>query len=252
MSKNLWTREEEIIVFNLYCKIPFQSSSKNNPEVIKIAEIIGRSPSAVNMKIGNFGSFDENLKKRGIVGLTNASKLDEQIWNEFNNNWDELAFESERLIAEFKNKNSVQNEKIPLGKEKISVVKRRINQNFFRQAVLTSYKNSCCITGLNNSELLIASHIKSWSVSDENEKTNPCNGLCLNALHDKAFDKGFLTVTPDYKIHISEKISDIYEGAAVEKFFKCYDKKFINLPEKFLPLKEFLIYHNDIIFENWR
>ena len=98
MSKNLWTREEEIIVFNLYCKIPFQSSSKNHPDVIKIAKLIGRSPSAVNMKIGNFGSFDESLKSKGIVGLTNASKLDAEIWEEFNNNWDELTFESERLI----------------------------------------------------------------------------------------------------------------------------------------------------------
>ena len=85
MDKKLWTREEEIIVFNLYCQIPFQSSSKNHPEVIRIANIIGRSPSAVNMKIGNFGSFDETLKAKGIIGLTNASKLDAQIWKEFNN-----------------------------------------------------------------------------------------------------------------------------------------------------------------------
>ena len=59
MRGNLWTREEEIIVFNLYCKIPFQYSSKNHPDVIKVANLIGRTPSAVNMKIGNFGSFDE-------------------------------------------------------------------------------------------------------------------------------------------------------------------------------------------------
>ena len=51
------------------------------------------------MKIGNFGSFDETLKKQGIVGLTNASRLDKVIWDEFNGRWDELAFESERLIA---------------------------------------------------------------------------------------------------------------------------------------------------------
>ena len=100
LEKRLWTREEEIIVFNLYCKIPFQRSSKSHPDVIKTAKIIGRSPSAVNMKIGNLGIFDETLKKQGIVGLGNASKLDEQIWNEFNGKWDELAFESERLIAE--------------------------------------------------------------------------------------------------------------------------------------------------------
>lgn len=251
MSKNLWTREEEIIVFNLYCKIPFQSSSKNNPEVIKIAKIIGRSPSAVNMKIGNFGSFDENLKAKGIVGLKNASKLDEQIWKEFNNHWDELSFESERLIKKFQGEKEIE-EKIPVGKEKISTVKQRVNQNFFRRAVLASYKNSCCITGLNNSELLIASHIKSWKDSDENEKTNPCNGLCLNALHDKAFDRGFLTVTPDYKIHVSKNISDICDGVSVEKFFNCYEGEKISLPEKFLPMKDFLIYHNDVIFENWR
>lgn len=252
MLKNLWTREEEIIVFNLYCKIPFQSSSKNNPEVIKIAQIIGRSPSAVNMKIGNFGSFDENLKARGIVGLKNASKLDEQIWNEFNNNWDKLSFESERLIKKFQGEKEIDFEKIPVGKEKISTVRQRVNQNFFRRAVLASYKNSCCITGLNTPEFLIASHIKSWKDSDENEKTNPCNGLCLNALHDKAFDRGFLTITPDYKIHISKNISDIYDCKSVEKFFNCYNGSEILLPEKFLPLKEFLIYHNEVIFEHWR
>lgn len=253
MDKKFWTREEEIIVFNLYCQIPFQNSSKNNPEVIRITEIIGRSPSAVNMKIGNFGSFDETLKARGIVGLTNASKLDAQIWQEFNNRWDELAFESERLIEKFKTKNNAAEiENIPAGKEKIVATRQRVNQNFFRRAVLASYKNTCCITGLNNPELLIASHIKAWAASNEVEKTNPCNGLCLNALHDKAFDKGFITVKPNYQIEISADITDIYNGAAVENFFKVYDKKFIIAPEKFAPAKEFLIYHNDVVFENWR
>lgn len=251
MDKKLWTREEEIIVFNLYCQIPFQSSSKNNPEVIRIANIIGRSPSAVNMKIGNFGSFDETLKAKGIVGLTNASKLDAQIWQEFNNRWDELAFESERLIEQFQNKNNAAEiENFPAGKEKIVTVRQRVNQNFFRRAVLASYKNSCCITGLNNPELLIASHIKPYAVSNETEKTNPRNGLCLNALHDKAFDKGFITVKPNFEIVISADIRDIYDGAAVEKFFKCYKK--ISVPEKFAPAEEFLIYHNEFIFENWR
>lgn len=248
--KNLWTREEEIIVFNLYCKIPFKNSSKNHPEVIAIANLIGRTPSAVNMKIGNFGSFDDNLKRQGIVGLTNASKLDSEIWNEFNSNWDKLAFESEKLIEKFQTKN-LESQNIPVGREKLVTVRQRVNQNFFRMSVLASYKNTCCITGINTPELLIASHIKSWAVSDENEKTNPCNGLCLNALHDKAFDRGFLTVTPDYKIKISEKITDIFEGLTVEKFFNTYAGKQIILPEKFLPNKKFLLYHNENVFEKW-
>ncbi|MBR1806655.1 MAG: hypothetical protein IJ774_09775 [Selenomonadaceae bacterium] len=241
MAQRLWTRDEEIIVFNLYCKIPFSRSSKNHPEVKRIAELIGRTPSAVNMKIGNLGSFDETLKARGIKGLENASKLDAQIWAEFNNHWDELAFESERLIAALQNKR----DELPVAGEK-SVARREINQDFFRRAVLASYQNACCVTGLNISELLTASRIK--SVGNEGELTNPANGLCLNTLHDRAFDLGFITVTPDYKIHVATDISDAYDNAAVEKFFRAYDGQEITCPEKFSPLKNFLEYHNDVIF----
>ncbi len=98
--------------------------------------------------------------------------------------------------------------------------------------------------------MLIASHIKPWKESDESEKTNPCNGLCLNALHDKAFDKGFMTVNADtYNVIISNRITDIYNGETVSKFFDCYNGKKMILPEKFAPKKEFLEYHNDVIFQ---
>ena len=252
MSVNKWTREEEIIVFNLYCKIPFQKSSKSHPDVIRIANLIGRSPSAVNMKIGNFGSFDETIKVKGIVGLTNASKLDKEIWDEFNGNWDKLAYLSEKMISELETKpleSVIDNEKTPLGSDRSATIKQRVNQNFFRKAVLSSYSSTCCITGLNTRSLLIASHIKPWKISNETEKTNPRNGLCLNALHDKAFDKGLITVSPDYRIQISQRITDIYCGATVERFFKIYQNQQIIKPEKFVPDKEFLEYHNDMIFQ---
>ena len=109
------------------------------------------------MKIGNFGSFDETLKEKGIVGLQNASKLDEQIWNEFCGKWDELAYLSEELIAKLQGKKTedvVSTENLPLGSERITAVKQRVNQSFFRTAVLTSYNSACCITGINNPELL--------------------------------------------------------------------------------------------------
>ena len=246
MSK--WTREEEIIVFNLYCKIPFKSSSKNNPDVIRVAELLGtHSPSAVNMKIGNFGRFDPKLKAQGITGLKNGSKLDEEIWNEFNFNWDKLAYESEKLIEQLNNKKqgviNIQ------GGTVNAVVKQRINQGFFRNSVLACYNGACCITGLCNNELLIASHIKPWKDSDPNEKVNPSNGLLLNALHDKAFDRGLITVDTDYKIIISKNISDICDNESVKRYFLYYENKKINLPEKFMPCKEFLEYHNNNIFE---
>jgi len=93
-----WTREETIIAFNLYCKIPFKDSSKTHPEVIKYARIIGRSPSALNMKIGNIGRLDPSLKRQGITGLTHGAKIEADVWQEFYDNPEALAYESERLI----------------------------------------------------------------------------------------------------------------------------------------------------------
>lgn len=250
MAQRAWTREEEIIVFNLYCKIPFKKSSKNHPDVIRIANLIGRSPSSVNMKIGNFGSFDENLKKQGIVGLSNASKLDEAIFNEFSADWDALAYESELLISQLsKSEPETQVAAIPEGGEQIVTTKARVNQGFFRKAVLSSYSSTCCITGICTPQLLIASHIKPWRDSTANEKTDPRNGVCLNALHDKAFDQGYITISKDYTILVSSHLKDIYDGKTIEQYFFAYQGRQIILPDKFVPNKSYLEYHNDVIFQ---
>ncbi len=251
-KNNNWTREETIIAFNVYCKVPFKSSSKTNPTIIKYANIIGRSPSALNMKVGNFGRLDPELRKQGIVGLGNGSKLDEIIWNEFNGNWDKLAFESEKLIAEFQNKSIEQIETLniedfPKGEERETIIKARVNQSFFRSTILSSYNLKCCITGLSITDFLVASHIKPWSKDLEN-RTNPHNGLCLNSIHDKAFDRGFITVTPDFKILVSNFFDDYSNDLAVTDFFKKYQNQFINLPDRFLPSKEFLDWHYSNIF----
>mgnify|MGYP000817520861 FL=1 len=97
--------------------------------------------------------------------------------------------------------------------------------------------------------LLVASHIKPWAVSDpKTERTNPCNGLCLNALHDKAFDRGLITVLPDYTVRVSKELKKTGPDSETEWLLSC-DKQKITLPEKFLPAREFLEYHNDMIFE---
>lgn len=198
MTKNNWTREQTIVAFNVYCKVPFKKSSSRHPVIIKYAQIIGRSPSALNMKVGNFGRLDPELRRKGIIGLTNGSKLEETIWNEFHGNWDDLAFESELLISKYQNKtieeiSEIDLSDIPAGLDKERLVKTRVNQNFFRTTILTAYEQKCCITGLSIPDFLVASHIIPWS-KNKKERLNPRNGLCLNSLHDKAFDKGFLTM----------------------------------------------------------
>jgi putative restriction endonuclease len=253
MPKNNWTREETIIAFNVYCKIPFKNSSKSNPTIIKYANIIGRSPSALNMKVGNFGRLDPELKKQGIVGLAHGSKMEEEVWEEFNGNWEKLAYESELLISKFANKPIEKTAEIEIddireGIEREAIVKQRVNQSFFRSAVLSSYYFKCCITGLSIPDLLNASHIIPWS-KNEKERLNPRNGLCLNALHDRAFDNGYITITNDYKVQLSKAFKDYEKEIAVQEYFSKYDSVKIQIPDKFVPSKEFLDYHYHHIFK---
>ncbi len=246
-----WTREETLIVFNLYCRIPFKDSNKAHPDVRYIARLIGRTPDSVNMKVGNFGSLDPELKRRGIRGLTNRSRLDESVWNEFHDNWQELIDESERLIAEreralgipTRSSENVQRE----GRDKIAERKVRENQPFFRKAILSAYESRCCVTGIDIETLLVASHIKPWAESDSTEKLNPQNGLCLNALHDRAFDRGLIAVTNDYKVVVSKQVTHSASDAVRKMLLSCDGQK-ITLPSRFLPRADLLTWHRDNVF----
>ena len=134
--------------------------------------------------------------------------------------------------------------------ERERVINERIGQHFFRKAVLSSYNNCCCMTGISIGELLIASHIKPWKISNnENEKTNPRNGLCLNALHDKAFDQGLITIDTNYKIIVSSKLKDKKVDDITKLWITRSEGKEIILPNRFLPDKHFIEYHNDVIFK---
>ncbi|MBS9768263.1 MAG: HNH endonuclease [Flavobacteriaceae bacterium] len=249
MRRN-WTREELIVAFNLYCQIEFGKIYRNNPKIIALAEILNRTPSAVSWKLCNFASFDPILQKRGIKGARNASKLDRLIFEEFTDNWETLVLESEILLSKFiQGKGNVQKEinfEIREGKEITREIKTRINQNFFRNAVLASYNSKCCLTGINISELLIASHIIPWSKNAEH-RLNPKNGLCLNSLHDKAFDRGLISFDNDFRMIISSKLKE-NKSNYIEKYFLDLEKQQICLPNKFLPECEFLTYHRENIF----
>ncbi len=253
MPSNNWTREELIIAFNLYCKIPFGKIHNRTPEIIVLAKALGRTPSAVSWKLANFARLDPSLQDRNIAGASHGSKLDAEVWDEFNHDWEKLSFESEKLLAEKTGKQVEEVTDIEIfdlpkaGKEREAFVKVRVNQNFFRKAVLAAYDFKCCITGLGIPELLNASHIVPWS-KDEINRVNPRNGLCLNAIHDRAFDRGLLTVTPDFKIKISKSIKHNDTDSALQDFLFRYDGSEVKMPTRFLPDTNFLKYHNEIVF----
>lgn len=253
MAKNNWSREELLLAFYWYCtKIPFTKIKYTKPEVIELANLIGRTPSAVAFKLVNYARLDPELQKRGVKGMSHGSTAELPIWKEFHNNWNDLAYESELILARYKQQKIEQVAGIDAtdlpreGKQREAIVKVRVNQSFFRKSVLLSYQNRCCITGLAVPELLVASHIIPWS-KNLKEACNPANGLCMNALHDKAFDMGFITITEEFKVQVSEKLLK-KRDEVVAKYFVPYHKKEIIKPDRFLPQKDFLHYHNTEIF----
>jgi putative restriction endonuclease len=243
-----WTRDQLILAFNLYCKIPFGRIHYRNPDIITLAKAIGRTPSAVSWKLANFASLDPSLRSRQISGATHGAKAEREIWDEFNGDWEKLAYESEKLMTSLQIADVRANEILfPEGRSREAIVRVRVNQAFFRSAVLAAYDLCCCVTGLAIPALLNASHIVPWRVDHKN-RTNPRNGLCLNATHDRAFDCGFITVTEDYRVKLSPLIKRATGDAAIKTFFRDYENAPITLPSRFKPDRAFLRYHNKTVF----
>lgn len=265
MADRLWTREEVLLTINVYCKLPYRKLKASTPEIIELANLLGRTPSAISMRCCNYVQFDPVESKR-VKGFVRAAKLDRTIWEEINNDWETFAEKSEHLLEHYRqNKQDVLTQKqsqsqrttertdieLPAGITKEQTVRVRIGQNFFRDAVLSAYNHQCCISGLRHDALLIASHIKPWKDSDpKTERTNPRNGLCLSPLYDKAFDMGFMTIDEQYRIVFAKIINNCADEKTVTYFFKCYEGKKLNLPERFLPEQIFLDYHRNNIFHN--
>ena len=244
-----WTREETIVAFNVYCKIPFKSSSKTHPMIIRYAKILGRSPSSLNMKVGNIGRLDPDLKEQGITGLIHGAKMEEEVWNEFYGNPELLAFESEKIIALLSNQSievstSIKTDDLPQGSERSVIIKQRVNQSFFRSAVMSAYNFRCCISGVTVPDLLEACHIVDWS-QDEQNRTNPKNGLCMNPFFHKAYDKYLLGITPELKIVISEELIQNVIDTSFQSYLRELDGRNILLPDKFFPQRELLEMHYD-------
>lgn len=254
MLKKLWTREELIVAFNLYLKLPFGKLDHRTKEIIELAKIIGRTPDSVAMRLNNFAHVDPYHQQRGIKGLAGGRRQVEPIWNEFINNKEELLFESERILAEYQHKTIETKfhdilkgtEKLK-GETKIREVKTRVNQDAFRQIVLVNYSGKCAITGIDIPELLIASHILPWAKHEE-ERLNPQNGICFSPLYDKCFDKGFIGIDANYRIHLSKSLKGNSAKLFYKNSFEVLEGKQINLPMKFLPKKEFLDCHYSEVF----
>jgi hypothetical protein len=254
-KKDGWSREQLIIALKLYCEMPFGKMHSRNPEIIRYAELIGRSPSALAMKLTNLASLDPEIRSSGRRGLSGASQADRDIWEEMTSNWDRLANEITRVEHIYSGislpgEPKEESETIPasyVGETRSVTIDARIGQSFFRQSVLSAYEFKCCITGLAIPELLIASHIVPWR-ADPSNRLNPKNGLCLSAIHDRAFDLGLIAISDDLSLLLSSRLRHSGTGSYIGHTFRSYAGKTITLPEKFPPDSGFLKFHRENVY----
>lgn len=262
-ENNRWTREETIIALYYYFQIPYGQLAKNNPQILQIAKILGRTPSSVSMKMGNLARFDQTLQKRGVHGLSNGSRMDDLIWHEFFNHYEKLISSAEAALNHLKEKHSDSLFTTPPSfcapsnsynrrhLETLNLEKNR--QAFFNHAVLASYDVKCCITGIAIPELISVCHIKPVNAcQNEEEKISPQNGLCMNALFKEAFQTGLISIRSDnMKIMVSSKLKKHKKLDSVTKSWIVESEgREIIKPQHCLPQKNFFEYHNDVIFEH--
>lgn len=255
MSKiRLWTREELLLTINLYFKIPFGKIHSHNQDIISLAKQLHRSPNALAMKLVNFASLDPIQQKRGIKGLRKVSKTDIEVWQEYSCDWGRLAYESQLLSLKVLKQNAHQKQLDDhllnwdvKETEKQGQIKVRLVQRFFRDVTLANYESKCAFCSIAIPQLLVASHIIPWK-DDVKRRADPTNGICLCALHDKAFDTGLLGISGNLKILVSptikkRNVTELHQIGLLE-----IEGNLVLLPQRFYPDKDALKFHREKIF----
>lgn len=256
MPSARWTLDQLKLAFHLYCQLPFGKLHQRQSDIVALAKLIGRTPSAVAFKLVNFASLDPAITATGRVGMRNHSELDRKVWVDFHTDWEGLADECDTLRARFAAERGVKGpdeEPAPddplvdyTGDVREVIAAQRVKQHFFRRAVLASYRGRCCMSGVADSRLLVASHIVPWSADPKN-RLNPSNGLCLSSIHDRAFDQGLISLTDDFRVLISEELRK-QKDVFIDQVFGPIDGRPIELPERFIPTPDFVAHHRKVVF----
>lgn len=126
--------------------------------------------------------------------------------------------------------------------ERTAIIQSRVGQGLFRKSLMDKYHGRCIITGINHPKLLVASHIKPWAVSTNEERLSVNNGLLLSATYDRLFDSGLITFDKMGRIHLSRFIGD----KNIKRLQLEGNMRFdLHLDGH---MGEYLDYHSDVLF----
>ncbi len=203
------------------------------------------------MKACNFASLDPVQRARKISALGNVSRGDRELWEAFQENPEATAAEAEAACARLTGRDAPPLETeldLPDGPtEVMRTVRARRVQSFFRDTVLASYEYRCALSGIAIPELLNASHIIPWKQNTA-RCADPRNGIALNALYDRAFDRGLIGFDESMRVILSPRlrIDDppiLHRQALLE-----LDGRALSLPSRFAPDPAAVEWHREHVF----
>jgi putative restriction endonuclease len=252
-ERDRWTHQQVLAAFYLYLQIKPSEMLPISPDVSTLALSLKKPARNVAAKLRAFAQLDPVIAQEKSRAIDNISPMDVAVWNEFQNNWTDTAIKAgeafETVVVNYDSAASIGLASAAdaaylyqAGETREAIVQVRKNQHIFRKAILNSYGSACCITGINNEKLLVASHIVPWA-QDVQNRLNPLNGLCLSALHDRAYDQGLITVLPDYTVRVGPALHKEAGNSFLSDALLRFHGQGITLPGRFHPSPEFLKWH---------
>lgn len=125
------------------------------------------------------------------------------------------------------------------------LTRARLGQGAFRILVTDAYSRKCAVTEERTLPVLEAAHIRPYA---DNGPHRVANGLLLRADLHKLFDEGYVSVSEDYRLRVSPRIKKEFENG--REYYKFDNEPLKILPSEPLdrPSREFLQWHNDVIY----
>jgi putative restriction endonuclease len=249
MRKN-WSYLETALCLKVYLESGRKVPTKTFPGIIELVNLTSRTADSIILKMANFRSLDDSVDSKGMA---HVSELDRIIWSTLEKSPRKLKEIWDESVSNPSTKTKISNRDISIVFDPVKTgvarnsVDTRIGQEAIRSLTLRNYGYACSFCGLDYPDLLMASHIIPWGERSDTRGVLS-NVICLCAIHDRAFDRGLLTIDDNYKILVSTKINKYAETKAI--FTEISGKK-ISLPKdkRMVPDLQFLKYHRSEIFQ---
>ena len=200
------------------------------------------------------GTTSPSLRASGRTGLEGGvSKAERQLWDEMESDWTAFENERARAVSHLGLGNSEVQIDVQLPSdvptEQMASVTVRRSQGYFRQIVLAAYQGTCAISGLAVPEMLNASHIIPWS-KYEKRQTDPRNGIALNVLYDRGFDRELISIDRRLRVLVSSRLKGVVASDFHRSTLIAIEGSQVFAPKRFGPDPTALEYHRDIVFVN--